>query len=103
MLLMHASYFLNSHHCRLATTVLLNMLLQAASVTNKTLDAFKHAQDSLKSENIIFSSANVNNPGIPPSSLMSFLRKVIPAVHLRFLVFISNVGIISSFNFHFSA
>jgi nicastrin len=47
----------------------------ATSATNDTLDALKRAQDSLKSEHIISSTANASNPGIPPSSLMAFLRK----------------------------
>ncbi|KAF4362505.1 hypothetical protein F8388_000668 [Cannabis sativa] len=46
-----------------------------SSATNKTLDALNHAQDSLKSRNISISSAAASNPGIPPSSLMSFLNK----------------------------
>ncbi|XP_011043905.1 PREDICTED: nicastrin isoform X2 [Populus euphratica] len=41
--------------------------------TNETLNALKHAQDSL--ENITVSSASPLNPGIPPSSLMAFLKK----------------------------
>ncbi|XP_042970326.1 nicastrin isoform X1 [Carya illinoinensis] len=48
---------------------------EVSSATNETLKALKHAQDSLKSEHIIVSPANASNPGIPPSSLMSFLRK----------------------------
>ncbi|KAE8021938.1 hypothetical protein FH972_007785 [Carpinus fangiana] len=46
-----------------------------SSATNETLNALKRAQDSMKSEDIIISQANVSNPGIPPSSLMTFLRK----------------------------
>ncbi|KAK2652570.1 hypothetical protein Ddye_012426 [Dipteronia dyeriana] len=46
-----------------------------SSATNDTLDALKRAQDSLKSENVSMLSANPSNPGIPPSSLMAFLRK----------------------------
>lgn len=41
--------------------------------TNETLNALKHARDSL--ENITVSSASTLNPGIPPSSLMAFLKK----------------------------
>ncbi|KAJ4837960.1 hypothetical protein Tsubulata_015679 [Turnera subulata] len=48
---------------------------RASSVTNETLNAFKHAQDSLQPEKITVSSASRSNPGIPPSSLMAFLRK----------------------------
>ncbi|XP_050270062.1 nicastrin [Quercus robur] len=47
----------------------------ASSATNETLDALEQAQDSLKSEHIICSVANASNPGIPPSSLMTFLQK----------------------------
>lgn len=46
-----------------------------SSATNETLDALKRAQDSVKSESITISSTNASNPGIPPSSLMTFLRK----------------------------
>ncbi|KAL5574330.1 hypothetical protein UlMin_023927 [Ulmus minor] len=46
-----------------------------SSVINETLDALTRAQDSLKSENITISSATASNPGIPPSSLMAFLKK----------------------------
>ncbi|KAJ4706851.1 Nicastrin [Melia azedarach] len=47
----------------------------ASSAVNGTSDAFTHAQDSLKSTNITILSANSSNPGIPPSSLMAFLKK----------------------------
>uniref|UniRef100_A0A2P2M6K5 Uncharacterized protein MANES_02G078600 n=3 Tax=Rhizophora mucronata TaxID=61149 RepID=A0A2P2M6K5_RHIMU len=47
----------------------------ASSATSDALNALQHAQDSLESENIIVSSASTSNPGIPPSSLMAFLRK----------------------------
>lgn len=50
--------------------------MQDSSVTNQTLAALKHAQESLLSENIRVTSASVSNPGIPPSSLMTFLNKV---------------------------
>ncbi|KAF9602060.1 hypothetical protein IFM89_024827 [Coptis chinensis] len=46
-----------------------------SSAANKTFDAFQYAHESLGS-NIKISMANKSNPGIPPSSLMSFLRKV---------------------------
>lgn len=46
-----------------------------SSATNETLDALKRAQDSVKSESFTISSTNASNPGIPPSSLMTFLRK----------------------------
>lgn len=44
-------------------------------VANETFDALQSAQVSLKSDNIKISAANVLNPGVPPSSLMSFLNK----------------------------
>lgn len=46
-----------------------------SSITNATLDALKRAQGSLKSEGVNISSASTSNPGIPPSSLMAFLRR----------------------------
>lgn len=46
-----------------------------SSSANETLDALQRAQNSLKSESIQISAASHLNPGIPPSSLMSFLKK----------------------------
>jgi nicastrin len=46
-----------------------------SAVTNTTLDAFVQAENSLKSESIKFSKASGSNPGIPPSSLMAFIKK----------------------------
>ncbi|KAH1196760.1 Nicastrin [Glycine max] len=46
-----------------------------SSATNQTVAALKRAQESLISENIKIASASASNPGIPPSSLMSFLEK----------------------------
>ncbi|GMH30231.1 hypothetical protein Nepgr_032074 [Nepenthes gracilis] len=43
--------------------------------TNETLNALRHAQVSLKSESIQILTASPSNPGIPPSSLMTFLKK----------------------------
>lgn len=43
--------------------------------TKKTLDAFRHAHNSLRSDSINISMASSSNPGIPPSSLMAFMRK----------------------------
>ncbi|KAL9230907.1 hypothetical protein vseg_006198 [Gypsophila vaccaria] len=37
-------------------------------------DALRHAQASLETDNIQVSAANGANPGIPPSSMMSFLK-----------------------------
>ncbi|XP_059623229.1 nicastrin [Cornus florida] len=45
------------------------------SSNNETLNALYRAQDSLQSKGINISMANVSNPGIPPSSLMTFLMK----------------------------
>lgn len=47
----------------------------AMSTSNKTLNALKYAQDSLKNDNVKIAMANTANPGIPPSSLMTFLNK----------------------------
>ncbi|CAH8308715.1 unnamed protein product [Eruca vesicaria subsp. sativa] len=48
---------------------------RVSSTTNMTLDALKIAQDSLASKNIKILSADTTNPGIPPSSLMAFMKK----------------------------
>ncbi|XP_022843240.1 nicastrin-like [Olea europaea var. sylvestris] len=42
---------------------------------NETWHALLRAQDSLKTESIKISMASKSNPGVPPSSLMTFLRK----------------------------
>ncbi|XP_008789257.2 nicastrin isoform X2 [Phoenix dactylifera] len=47
----------------------------ASSVTKEMLNAFQAASDSLGSDNVKVKTANASNPGIPPSSLMAFLRK----------------------------
>ncbi|KAG2406376.1 Nicastrin Precursor [Vigna angularis] len=49
--------------------------MQDSSATNQTMGALKRAQESLLYENIKIASASSSNPGIPPSSLMSFLEK----------------------------
>ncbi|KAI4321244.1 hypothetical protein MLD38_034649 [Melastoma candidum] len=46
-----------------------------SSATNETMDAFLRAKDTLDSQKIEISYASASNPGIPPSSLMSFLKK----------------------------
>ncbi|OMO66813.1 Nicastrin [Corchorus capsularis] len=46
-----------------------------SSGANEVLDALKLAQESLKSEGVTIATASSSNPGIPPSSLMAFLRK----------------------------
>ncbi|XWS65719.1 hypothetical protein CRYUN_Cryun05aG0137700 [Craigia yunnanensis] len=48
---------------------------EVSSAAIEALDALKLAQESLKSEGVTISTANSSNPGIPPSSLMAFLRK----------------------------
>ncbi|KAL6959619.1 hypothetical protein U1Q18_039773, partial [Sarracenia purpurea var. burkii] len=48
---------------------------QASAATNETLNALQIAQGSLQSSGIKITTANSSNPGIPPSSLMAFLRK----------------------------
>ncbi|KAG5529736.1 hypothetical protein RHGRI_030199 [Rhododendron griersonianum] len=53
---------------------------QVSAATNETLNALKRAQHSLQSSGIDISMANASNPGIPPSSLMAFLRKVCDTV-----------------------
>ncbi|KAJ4974020.1 hypothetical protein NE237_007194 [Protea cynaroides] len=50
-----------------------------SSILNKTLDAFQLARGSQTSKSINISTANSSNPGIPPSSLMAFLRKNVSA------------------------
>ncbi|GFQ00012.1 nicastrin [Phtheirospermum japonicum] len=47
----------------------------ATSSVNGTLNALQHAQDSLITESIMVKTASISNPGVPPSSLMTFLRK----------------------------
>lgn len=46
-----------------------------SSATNGTMNALQYAQASLKSESIKIATASGSNPGVPPSSLMTFLRK----------------------------
>ncbi|KAJ4904612.1 Nicastrin [Raphanus sativus] len=48
---------------------------RVSSATNMTLDALKIAQDSFASKNIKILSADKTNPGIPPSSMMAFMKK----------------------------
>ncbi|XP_055828561.1 nicastrin isoform X2 [Solanum dulcamara] len=45
------------------------------SATNGTISALKDALGSLKTQSIKISRASKSNPGLPPSSLMSFLKK----------------------------
>lgn len=46
-----------------------------SSATNETLKALQQAQDSLGTESIKYSAASKSNPGIPPSSFMSFSKQ----------------------------
>lgn len=48
---------------------------QNTSSTNEILDALQKASESLGSDNVNFKKTDASNPGVPPSSLMSFLRK----------------------------
>lgn len=48
---------------------------RVSSATTMTLDALKIAQDSFASKNIKILSADKTNPGIPPSSMMAFMKK----------------------------
>jgi hypothetical protein len=61
------------------------LLLQNSSVSKKILDALQSASDSLGSDNVKVKHAAPSNPGVPPSSLMSFMRKV----HLLFTKYLS--------------
>ncbi|KAE8709746.1 nicastrin-like isoform X2 [Hibiscus syriacus] len=54
---------------------MLSCKLKVSSGANEALDALKLAQESLKSEGVTVSNVSSSNPGIPPSSLMAFLRK----------------------------
>jgi len=47
-----------------------------SSASNKILDALQSASKSLGSDNVKVKQAASSNPGVPPSSLMSFIRKV---------------------------
>ncbi|KAK3155217.1 hypothetical protein QOZ80_2BG0200390 [Eleusine coracana subsp. coracana] len=46
-----------------------------SSGSKKILDALQSASDSLGSDNVKVKHAASSNPGVPPSSLMSFIRK----------------------------
>ncbi|QHO59145.1 Nicastrin [Arachis hypogaea] len=46
-----------------------------SAATDMTMTALKRAQESLLSENIKVASASASNPGIPPSSLMTFSKE----------------------------
>lgn len=48
---------------------------QDTSSTNEILDALQKASVSLGSDNVNIKKADLSNPGVPPSSLFSFLRK----------------------------
>ncbi|CAH9138973.1 unnamed protein product [Cuscuta epithymum] len=49
--------------------------LTEGSSTNETWNSLLHAQNSMKTESIEVSKAKKSNPGLPPSSLMAFMRK----------------------------
>ncbi|XP_039791374.1 nicastrin-like isoform X3 [Panicum virgatum] len=46
-----------------------------SSASKKILDALQSASESLGSDNVKVKQAASSNPGVPPSSLMSFIRK----------------------------
>ncbi|GJW14258.1 nicastrin [Tanacetum coccineum] len=46
-----------------------------SSATNETLKALQQARDSLRTESIKYLAASNSNPGIPPSSFMSFSKQ----------------------------
>ncbi|KAM0927258.1 hypothetical protein ACQ4PT_003316 [Festuca glaucescens] len=46
-----------------------------SSISKKMLDALQSGSDSLGSDNVKVKPAATSNPGVPPSSLMSFMRK----------------------------
>lgn len=46
-----------------------------SSATNETLNALQKARDSLGTKSAKYSAASKSNPGIPPSSFMSFSRQ----------------------------
>ncbi|KAJ8430490.1 hypothetical protein Cgig2_004683 [Carnegiea gigantea] len=53
----------------------LKSTLKGSLAPNETFNALQRAQKSLKSDSIQILAASPLNPGIPPSSLMSFLKK----------------------------
>lgn len=53
------------------------LLVQNSSISKKILDGLQSGSDSLGSDNVKVKPAASSNPGVPPSSLMSFMRKVI--------------------------
>nr|CAB3451020.1 unnamed protein product [Digitaria exilis] len=52
-----------------------------SSASKKILDALQSASKSLGSDNVEVKQAASSNPGVPPSSLMSFLRKQTSILH----------------------
>uniref|UniRef100_A0ACD5ZEA0 Uncharacterized protein n=1 Tax=Avena sativa TaxID=4498 RepID=A0ACD5ZEA0_AVESA len=46
-----------------------------SSISEKMLDALQSGSDSLGSDNVKVKPAAASNPGVPPSSLMAFMRK----------------------------
>lgn len=71
-------FFFFFHICLSAWLCLIHLYVisQVSAATNEILNALQLAQNSLRSSSIDISMANASNPGIPPSSLMAFLRKV---------------------------
>nr|CAB3447869.1 unnamed protein product [Digitaria exilis] len=57
------------------------MMDQNSSASKKILDALQSASKSLGSDNVEVKQAASSNPGVPPSSLMSFVRKQTSILH----------------------
>lgn len=52
----------------------------------KMVDALQSASESLGSDNVKVKPAASSNPGVPPSSLMSFLGKVKPQISINITI-----------------
>jgi hypothetical protein len=61
------------------------MLVQNPSASKEILDALQSASKSLGSDNVKVKQAASSNPGVPPSSLMSFIRKVKPLMLTKYI------------------
>lgn len=51
-------------------------MTQDSSSAKEILNALQSASVSLGSDNVKVKTADASNPGVPPSSLMPFLKKV---------------------------
>lgn len=61
------------------------MLVQNPSASKEILDALQSASKSLGSDNVKVKQAASSNPGVPPSSLMSFIGKVKPLMLTKYI------------------